>query len=204
VEHASYRTIAGPVRVEIDKIKGSRFLGDACPIADVGAADAALESVRAEFPDATHHCWAWRLDERTMRYGDDGEPSGSAGRPILNQIDGHDLVGVSVIVVRYFGGTKLGTGGLVRAYAAATRAALEAATIETRIIKRTFRVRHAYELSAPVQATLSAYALDAIEPTYGVDVTFRVSIPLAEADDFVNALTEATAGRVGIEDTASA
>ena len=135
-----------------------------------------------------------------MRYGDDGEPSGSAGKPILNQIDGHELVRVQVVVVRYFGGTKLGTGGLVRAYGAAAKAVLEAAAIETCILKRTFAIRHGYELSAPVQATLSAHGLEPIDPAYGVDVGFRVAVPLADADGFAAELKEATAGRVVVEE----
>ena len=96
-------------------MKGSRFIGYARPLADAREFDAWLATIRVEHPDASHHCWAYRFGSE-MRFSDDGEPGGTAGRPMLEVILKRDLDGVGVVVVRYFGGTRLGAGGLVRAY----------------------------------------------------------------------------------------
>ncbi|MCA9739293.1 MAG: YigZ family protein, partial [Gemmatimonadetes bacterium] len=122
-------TVARAVRVEIPRIKGSRFIADLVPVSDAAQADAAVDAARAAFPDARHHCFAWRVGARgdTFRFGDDGEPAGSAGRPILQHLEGLDVTDAVLVVTRYFGGTKLGVGGLIRAYGGAAAAALEAA-----------------------------------------------------------------------------
>lgn len=191
----SYRTIAEPVRIEIERIKASRFIGDAGPAASAQEAKAFIEQVRAAFPDATHHCSAWRIDGDETRSSDDGEPSGSAGRPILKRIEGDDLNRVVVVVTRYFGGTKLGTGGLVRAYGAAARAALDAATIIEREAMATLRVEHAYEASGAVAGVLAHHGLEPIESKYDTSVHLRIAVPVAEVERVAGALREATAGQ---------
>ena len=121
----AYRAPACEVRAELRERK-SRFLAVVTPVADEIVAQEHLAAVRAEFPDATHHCWAWRLGARgAERSSDDGEPAGTAGPPILHVLRGAELSGVLAVVVRWFGGVKLGKGGLVRAYGDATRLALE-------------------------------------------------------------------------------
>lgn len=196
---ASYRTIAGPIQVEIDKIKGSRFIADASPVAGVDEAKAFLASIRETFPDATHHCSAWRIDEKESRANDDGEPSGSAGAPILRQIDGADVVGVVIVVTRYYGGTKLGTGGLIRAYGSAARAALDEAEIVEHFVTRTLHVRHGYDLTATVRSVLNAFDLEPIDPVYETDVRFALAIPEERAEALIEELTERTGGRTSIE-----
>lgn len=111
--------------------KGSKFLGFAYPAPDMAAVEASLTALRALHPKATHHCYAYRLGKQGVHYraNDDGEPAGSAGRPILNQIDSHGLNHVLVVVVRYFGGTKLGVPGLISAYKETARLTLENAEI---------------------------------------------------------------------------
>jgi len=106
--------------------RGSRFLAFAFGVADEGAFQARLAALRALHAKARHHCWAWRVGE-AHRFGDDGEPGGTAGGPIYRAIQAGGLDRVGIVVVRYFGGVKLGTGGLVRAYGAAAKRALEAA-----------------------------------------------------------------------------
>ena len=115
----SYLTLKSPSEHEI-KIKASRFIALGFPVPDESSAMTILESVRKKEFAATHHCYAYvvGLDKEQFKYSDDGEPSGTAGRPIYQTIMGRNLKNVIVIVVRYFGGTKLGTGGLARAYAA--------------------------------------------------------------------------------------
>lgn len=105
-------TLAAPCSHQVE-IRKSRFLAHAAPVADVDAAQAFLREVAAT--DASHHCWAWRIGQ-AYRFNDDGEPSGSAGKPILAAIDGQNLDGVVAVVSRWFGGIKLGVGGLIRAY----------------------------------------------------------------------------------------
>ena len=120
----SFLTLAGPHEVEIDKVKRSRFIGLAQPCASPDEALAFVSQVRARFHDARHHCWAWRIGE-DARSSDDGEPHHSAGAPILKQLEGHGLTNAVVVVVRYFGGLKLGVGGLARAYGAAAASVLD-------------------------------------------------------------------------------
>ena len=150
----SYRTIEAPCEHEPDKTKGSRHIGNAFPVHDHDEIAAALASVRARMPDATHHAWAWRLGrgDQDFRYSDDGEPSGSAGRPILQQLEGAEVVDAAVVVVRWFGGTKLGVGGLVRAYGAAAREVLEQAPKRRVEVTERLELDFAYELAGAVQA----------------------------------------------------
>ena len=148
------RTIAAPLRYEIEKIKGSRFIADVIPASDATAMEAGLAEVRAAFPDATHHCWAWRLDGDASRNSDDGEPSATAGLPILQQIDRLDLARTLVVVTRYYGGVKLGAGGLIRAYGAAAKAALDAAEVVVTPVTVRIDVRHTYEQSGVVKGVL--------------------------------------------------
>ena len=116
---------------EIEKVKGSRFIGLAAPASSPAVVTDFLRATMAEYPDARHWCHGARLyapgRDVDARSSDDGEPSGTAGRPIVAAIQGADLVDTAVVVVRYFGGTKLGTGGLIRAYGAAAQAVLREA-----------------------------------------------------------------------------
>jgi uncharacterized YigZ family protein len=194
-----YRTIAQPLRYEIEKIKGSRFIADVAPVSDDDAAEAFLAQVREAFPDATHHCSAWLIDPEHTRFSDDGEPSGSAGMPILRQLQGSGLVQVAAVVTRYYGGTKLGTGGLVRAYGAAARAALDAAEVVEHIITRSIRITHGYDLTAAVQSVLSEYHLEPVESTYETEVQLTLAVPEEQAEAFVRELGERTAQRVIID-----
>jgi uncharacterized YigZ family protein len=127
-----YAAPAGESRAEIRE-KGSRFLAGIGPAADEAAAKAFLAALERELPEATHHCWAWRLGSPPReRSSDAGEPSGTAGVPILQVLRGAGLSDVQAVVVRWFGGTKLGKGGLARAYAAATREALRGLPVSRR------------------------------------------------------------------------
>jgi len=197
-----YDTVAGEGRHEIDKIKGSRFIGSCAPVANEADARAFLDRIRAEFADARHHGSAWRLgaDGATFRYDDDGEPSGSTGQPILRQIDGAGLTGIVVVVTRYFGGTKLGVGGLVRAYGAAAAAVLEATPHERVSITRGLRVAYPYECEGAVQGVLAAAGLEPLESHYGEGIRMRFQVPVARVDAFRQELTDRTGGRAEIRE----
>lgn len=195
-----YDTVAREGRCEIDKIKGSRFIGSCAPVPDEAGARAFLDRVRAEFSDARHHGSAWRLgaDGATFRYDDDGEPSGSTGQPILRQIDGAGLTGIVVVVTRWFGGTKLGVGGLVRAYGAAAAAVLEATPHERVQITRGLDVTYPYECEGAVQGVLSAAGLQPLEAAYGAEIRMRFQVPVARVESFCAELVERTGGRADV------
>ena len=152
-----FLTIAGEHRHEIDPIKGSRFLTSVAPAARVEEAEAFIERIRAEFAAASHNCWAYRCgrEGEVFRSSDDGEPSGSAGRPILQQVEGHGLTNVAVVVTRWFGGTKLGVGGLMRAYGGAAGQTLDRTPQRTVIVKRRITVEHPYECSGAVPPSIA-------------------------------------------------
>jgi uncharacterized YigZ family protein len=144
-EKDTYTTIAAPSTGEY-KDRGSKFIAYAYPVQSEEEALEKLAALRKEHPKARHHCFAWRfgVDGLRFRANDDGEPSGTAGRPILGQIDSHGLANVVVIVVRYFGGTLLGASGLIQAYRESARAALENAEKEERVLEAVFRIRFDY------------------------------------------------------------
>ena len=123
----SYTTIKTEVRDILLKEKGSKFIGFAFPINNEKELKTALEGLKIEHPKATHHCYAFRIgiNGENYRANDDGEPSGSAGLPIYNQLLAHNLTNILVVIVRYYGGTKLGVSGLVKAYKESTKITLE-------------------------------------------------------------------------------
>ncbi len=194
----TYRTVASAAEVEIDKIKGSRFIGALWPAADAAQAQELLAARRAEHRDATHNCWAWRLglDSESRRSSDDGEPSGTAGRPILQEIDGRRLTDVLVVVTRYYGGTKLGTGGLVRAYSEAAAAVLGAARVVEVLITRRLEIRFDYDLTGPVMAVLAAFRLAPGPARYDAHTTLLLEVPEEDEDALRRSLRDATTGRI--------
>ena len=145
MEADSYNTIAAPAEA-VFKDKGSKFLAYAYPVTDEQQVKEYLEPLRKKYYDATHHCYAWRLgpDGELSRANDDGEPSGTAGKPILGQMLSRELTNILIVVVRYFGGTKLGVPGLINAYRESAREAIEAAEVVTRTVNAVYAVRFAY------------------------------------------------------------
>src|SRR5690606_15273301 len=142
----TYKTITA-LSEGLFKDKGSKFIAYAYPLRDEAAVKEKLAAVKAEHPKARHHCWAYRLtpDRSVFRINDDGEPSGTAGRPILNALLSADVTNVLVVVVRYFGGTLLGVPGLINAYRGAAQDALSAANIVELTVNDVYRVTVAYE-----------------------------------------------------------
>ncbi len=201
----SFRTVGAPLEYEPDKIKGSRHIANVFPVKNQQEIDSCIKSVRTRMIDANHHAYAWRLGrgENDFRYSDDGEPSGSAGRPILKHIDGREVTDILVVVTRYFGGTKLGTGGLVRAYGGAAQEALDRADIVEVIPQATFCIQHAYEDSGAIASILTAYDLQASHSDYGTQVEIEISVPQVQAEEFERAVRDATAARARIQVTKS-
>lgn len=190
-------TIRDRSRYEAEPTKGSRFVAHLAPVSDETAAKGFLGEVAAEFPDASHHCWAWRLDSPSIeRAGDDGEPSGSAGRPILAQLTGRNVIDVAVVVSRWFGGTKLGVGGLVRAYGGAAGEALERAASVPWLRLTDLVVVHGHEDANAVERVLSVAGAVTTNVSWASDVTRSVTLPEADVESLWAALANATRGRV--------
>ena len=196
-----YRTIAGPTRREIPKRQGSRFIGLARPVSAKDEVPGLLEEWADEFADARHRCWAYRLGERgeEFRFSDAGEPSGTAGRPILDQIAARELIGVLVAVVRYYGGTKLGTGPLARAYGAAASAVLEKAEILERRRRSEFLIRFGYDDTSAVDRLLHRFDAAISDRRYGAETELWIGIPRSEVDRFREAFATALSGRGTLE-----
>lgn len=143
----TYKTIKGKSE-GIYKDRGSKFIAIATPVTNEEAVKEHLTEIRSNYHDARHHCYAYVLgsDKSAHRFNDDGEPSGTAGRPIFGQINSNDLTNLLVVVVRYFGGTKLGVRGLIDAYKTAAANALGNATIITKTVKEVYLVDFEYPL----------------------------------------------------------
>lgn len=141
----SYRTIAGAAEA-IYKEKSSKFLAYAYPVQSEEQIRTLVEALHKRYYDATHHCYAWRLGPKgeAFRANDDGEPSGTAGKPILGQLLSHELTDCLIVVVRYFGGTKLGVSGLIAAYRESAAEAIAAAQIIERTVDRIIRFEFSY------------------------------------------------------------
>jgi len=146
-EKSTYQTIKKPVNNQLFKDRGSKFIGDAFPVHDENDIKKHLAEIQEKHPKANHHCYAYSLghNEAYVRYNDDGEPSNSAGKPIYGQIYGFDLTDVLIVVTRYFGGTKLGVGGLINAYKTTAKLCLSEAKIIEKEITRKLEVRCEYE-----------------------------------------------------------
>ncbi len=192
-----YTTIAGPSRYEPDRTKGSRFIADLGPATDAPTAEAFLARVREEFPDASHHCFAWVLDPegRETRNSDDGEPGGSAGAPIQRQLEGHGVSGLVCVVTRWFGGTKLGVGGLMRAYGGAAGEALDRTELVEVRVRRRVVVEFPYEVSGAIEAVARACEAEPAEADYGAAVRAAFVVPLDRLEEFERELVERSSGR---------
>jgi uncharacterized YigZ family protein len=191
------------VRVEI-RVSNSRFIATAGPTATVDAARAFIAEVRGEMPDATHHVYAYVIGHgatTTLGMSDDGEPSGTAGRPALAVLQGSGLGDVTLVITRYFGGTLLGTGGLVHAYGDAAKAAIAALPRAEKIECRTLRVTLPYAAYEQARRLVVAHAGRIVDEVFAADVTIDVLLPVSQAAGLVDALREATAGQARIEET---
>lgn len=182
--------------------KKSRFLADVAAVDSEEAAAAFVESIRKKYWDARHHCSAYVLGERSeiSRCSDDGEPSGTAGRPILDVLLGAGVRNACIVVTRYFGGTLLGTGGLVRAYGRAAREGLAASIVLERIEGRRLRLTCDYNSLGKIQYLAGNRGLQALESEYADAVSLTYLLPAADAERFTAEITDATSGRAGIEE----
>lgn len=192
---------AGVHRVE-EEIQRSRFLTTLAPAPDEATARALLEEVRVEHPDATHHCWAFVAGPpgSTARIGmsDDGEPAGTAGRPILQALLHGGVGEVVAVVTRYYGGVKLGKGGLGRAYAGGVKAALATLPTRTRVDREILRVEVAYPFIDPLRRLLESSEGEVTSERYGAGATLEVSVPQDRIEGFLRELANVTSGEARV------
>lgn len=195
---APYPIPSATHRVE-EEYSRSRFITTIGYAPTVEAARAFIGEVSVEFADATHNCWAYVVGSPGSSawngMSDDGEPHGTAGRPMLTVLLHSGVGDVVVVVTRYFGGTLLGKGGLVRAYSGGVQLALQDLPTRLRIPMSTLEVVVEYSAVTPIKRMLADYAAEVTQEEYGQDVTFVLALPEAMRDAFAAALTELTNGQ---------
>jgi uncharacterized YigZ family protein len=186
-----YKTIASKSQ-GLFKDRGSKFLSFALPVRSFDEVKAIVREYRKEYHDARHVCYACMLgaERNEFRTSDDGEPSGTAGRPVLGQINAKELTDVLIVVVRYFGGILLGTGGLVNAYREAAKEALEHARIIEKTVNRTFTVRFDYPQTNEIMRIVKDTDAQITSQNYATDCTVTLAIRQGDADRLLNKLTK--------------
>lgn len=189
-EREGYLAPRRAARSEI-RDRGSRFLAVVVPARNDDEAKRVLESVRNEFPDATHHCWAWRLGEPPAeRSSDDGEPQGTAGVPILQVLRGAELSDLIAIVVRWYGGTKLGKGGLARAYAAATRETVGDLPTGRVVATDRLTVDLPYDRLGALKRLMRPPAIEFVDESYAESVRVELAVYRSQREAFEAALAD--------------
>lgn len=186
-----YHTIVKEARSEFSD-RGSKFLGYAFPVVSVEEGKMKLQDVKKEHPKASHHCFAWMIGQtgNIHRVSDDGEPSGSAGRPILGQIQSRHLTNVMVVVVRYFGGTMLGIPGLINAYKTAASDALDKAGILQKNIEVNLEITCDYTVMNEVMTVFRQFAVTIHEREQFLFCRFRIGVPVGKKDVFEKRITD--------------
>jgi len=185
----TYRTIAEPAD-GIFRDKGSKFIAYAYPFRDENKLKEIIAQLKAEHPKARHHCWAYRLtpDRSIFRVNDDGEPSGTAGRPILNVLLSQDITNVLVVVVRYFGGTLLGVPGLINAYKTATQEAIDVAEVVERTVNDVYAVHFDYLQMNDVMKIVKEYDLKVLSQNFDTTCTIHVEMRKLQVNEVVGKL----------------
>ncbi|MGC9358763.1 MAG: YigZ family protein [Anaerolineae bacterium] len=197
-----YRVPRGTSQAEL-VIKGSRFIGTLASARDADAAEAFLNEMRQRYADATHNAWAYRIPstpQPIIAFSDDGEPGGTAGRPMLSMLAGADLYEAVVVGTRYFGGVKLGTGGLVRAYGGAARAAIDHAPLATKVLHIIAEIRVPYSLYGPLRHELERHGSRILDEAFAREVRVKLAVPKARVASLSSALCDLSSGSVVLED----
>ena len=188
----SYTTIKSAVREILLKEKGSKFIGFAFPVNNEKELKTALDNLREEHPKATHHCYAFRLgiNGENYRANDDGEPSGSAGLPIYNQLLAHNLTNILVVIVRYYGGTKLGVSGLVKTYKESAKLTLEHAEIITKELETELEIHFKFSQQNIIFSLLNKFDAKVLNFDAQEDCTITARLNLSEKETISELLSE--------------
>ncbi|QNK32234.1 IMPACT family protein [Serratia sp. JUb9] len=183
-----------------EEIKKSRFITLLAPTCGVEAAKAFIQRVREEHPTARHHCWAFVAgapeDSQQLGFSDDGEPSGTAGKPILAQLMGSGVGEITAVVVRYYGGIKLGTGGLVKAYGSGVQQALKLLPLVSKVPQLEYTLQCDYAQLALVENLLQQMEGRILHGEYGADVVLHLALPATETETFGNKLRDLSRGNL--------
>ncbi|MEJ6012628.1 YigZ family protein [Corynebacterium sp. H127] len=181
------------------EIKRSKFLGFIAQATCEGEARAFIAEIKSQFPDARHHCSAFRYHvahaNPVERSSDDGEPSGTAGLPMLDVLRGSGLLDVVAVSVRYFGGIKLGTGGLVRAYSESTQLTLEQVRSESRGLRELYRLEVGHDVAGKLEAELRRHDFAVVDAEYGAKVVLSIGVSPGQRPELDAMLAESTQGR---------
>ncbi|MDY7393740.1 YigZ family protein [Aureibaculum sp. 2210JD6-5] len=180
----TYKTIKRPSEEALFKDRGSKFLGYAYPIQNEDEVKPIIESLKSQHHKARHWCYAWQIGVENVQYrvNDDGEPNNSAGQPIYGQILSKELTNVLVVVVRYFGGTKLGVGGLVNAYKTSAQMTLESSKVIVKTIDVQFKISFGYAHMNTVMRTITTYGATILEQKMELKCEFIIAIRKSEAE----------------------
>lgn len=201
----SFITFAGEgqSRIEISK---SVFIGNSCEVNTASEAESFVAKIRAKYPDARHVCYAWRISGVTFmqKYSDDGEPSGTAGMPILNVLEQKNITNAVVTVTRYFGGILLGKGGLVRAYTESASEAVRSSGLVSVTEGAEYGMSVGYDMSEKLIYVLNNAGWTVREPSYGASVELTVVCPKDKGEELVSFVTDKSSGRVKAEKTGEA
>lgn len=185
----TYRTVVGEAEA-ILKERSSKFLALSYHVESAEEVREIIEPLRKRFYDATHHCYAYRIGPKgeEWRANDDGEPSGTAGKPILGQLLSRDITNVLVVVVRWFGGTKLGVPGLIEAYRESTVAVLDVAKVEERTVDRRLKIRYPFESMNGVMKAVKATQPKILDQQFDNMCTMEIAVRLSDADELISRL----------------
>ena len=195
----SYITVHHRSKFEFEDRK-SVFIGEVLPVSTEAEALSFLDSIKKKYPDARHHVYAYILrDNAIMRFSDDGEPQGTAGMPILDIIRKKGLTNIAIVVTRYFGGTLLGTGGLVHAYSASALGAIEAAEVITYDLYTEISFKVSYSDYQKLQMLFSEFEFRVEDTSFLADVEIVGRVVKTKLEDFEKKLTETTSGRSKLE-----
>lgn len=198
----TYKTIASPSE-GIFRDKGSKFIAYAYPLRHEDQVKELVAALKSEHPKARHHCWAYRLtpDRSMYRINDDGEPSGTAGRPILNTLLSYDLTNILVVVVRYFGGTLLGVPGLIHAYKTATQEALNTAEVVERTVNDIYRVSFGYEQMNDVMRIVKDEGVGVLKQEFDNRCALELEIRQQQVNQVLGRLQQVDGAEIAYVDT---
>jgi len=184
--------------LEIPKIKGSRFIGLIYPAKTLQEIKSAISDSKNDYPDASHHCYAYRLQgaEIVQHQSDDGEPSGTAGAPIMRQIESADLRNVVLIVVRYFGGSKLGKAGLIKSYGLSAKELIAVTSLVKKFIHAFVRIRFAYTDTNTVNKVISKFDVGIVDKSFDQQTKLTLAVPKKQKDQFIEVLNNSLSGKL--------
>ena len=180
------------------KIKGSKFIGQILPINNTDHAESELNEIKKQYHDATHNCYAYRAGDKdniSYRFSDDGEPGGTAGKPILSVIEGNRLNNVLIVVTRYFGGTKLGTGGLTRAYSLCASEVVKKSNIHKIVVYKKIKVKIPHTFVNSFYKIVEDLKVKILDTQYSDVISADLMIEEEKVDKFINIISETSAGK---------